>query len=141
VEIIDFDEINEENKNPIIIQINKILSLHGHICKIGSIDFINDTNNEPKTYYFGSQSIEYTNQTRDGPGTDYEAEYTYIKGLIMNNSIQLSLLTRYGDSSINEGEYNGEQGQEQYEDQEQDNNYYGGGYEDEYEYENKYIDF
>jgi hypothetical protein len=152
METIDFDEINEEHKEPIIIQINNILSLHGHMCKIGSIEFNDVSDNEPKTYYFGSQSIQYTNQTRDGPGTDYEAEYTYIKGLIMNNSIQLSLLTRYGDSSINEGEYHGNYGyeneyqdqgqyQDQYQDQEQYNNYYGGGYEDEYEYENKYVDF
>lgn len=134
--VINFGQINQDNKTPIITQINKILSLHGHICKIGSINF-NDSNNQPKTYYFGSQSIDYKNVR------DYETEYTYIKGLIINNNIQLSLLTRYGPTKG--GEYNGEQGQKQYEDQKQDNNYYGGGYEDEYEdeyeYENKYIDF
>jgi hypothetical protein len=132
-EISQAPPLDEGNKTEIFGQINKILRIHGHICKMGSIEFT-DSEKTPKTYYFGSRSINYTENT------DYEAGYTYIEGLIMNNSIQLSLLTRYGDSSINEGEYHV---YDEHQDQEQYNNYYGGGYEDEYEYEykNKYVDF
>ena len=141
-------EINSDSKVPIIAQINKILFIHLHICKIGSIDF-NDSEGDSKTYYFGSQSIMYTKGEQDKTGesgktgTDYEAGYTYIKGKIMNNSIQLSLLSplpiKGGNFSTNKDQNN----KDEDEDEEQYDTYDGGGYEDEdeYEYEDKYVDF
>lgn len=125
-------EIDENNNSLVIDQINKILSIHGHKCRIGSIEFNDNSNDSPKTYYFGSRNIDYK-QVRD-----YDTEYTYIKGKIMNNNIQLSLLTplsipiKGGDSGINSDEYN--------------SYVYEGGYgedkhEDEYDYEDKYTIF
>ena len=72
---------------------------------------------------------------------DYNTEYTYIKGKIMNNSIQLSLLNPLSSPFIGEdsgvsGEYNNHIYEGGYDRNEDDDEY-----EYEYEYENKYIDF
>ena len=125
----------EENKNVIFEQINKILIIHGHVCKMGSIQFTN-SDNEPKTYYFGSGSINFDKLSKE----DYEVEYTYIEGKIMNNEIKLSLLTpldetkikgkasiRGGNSYINEDE----------DEDEDEDQYLDNIYEDEDEYKNK----
>jgi hypothetical protein len=66
------------NEDIIIAQISKILSIHGHICKVCSVDFTEK--DEQKRYYFGSQSIFYDNANEETP-------YTYVKGNIMKNNI------------------------------------------------------
>jgi len=124
--------ISDDNKKNIIIQINKILIIHGHTCKIGEIEFMNNSDNLSK-YYFGSQNIDYTNNS-----IDYNANYTYITGLIINNSIKLSLLSPEIIRANRGGEYKNNKA----EDKAEDNDEYDNEYEaDDNEYEDKYINF